>query len=159
MGKKINFLTVFLILLFISVSNVYIYFNKTKISISSFSVKDVSDKVNKLDISTILFLVQWVLILLVVISFYVKSLKHRKEKKKPLNIVIKRERGTGKTHTDLDDLYDLLKERKHIGVSDIVRIFKISTEKALEWCRILEEHDLSYIDYPTLSEPELIIKE
>ena len=61
----------------------------------------------------------------------------------------------GKTNTDLDLLYFLLREKKKLKIPTISKIFKIDKEKALEWCRILESHDYVIINYPSLSEPEV----
>ena len=163
MSKRGNFIIVFLILLFIAIGNIYIYFSKMRISIMGFSVKNVGFGIftglKTLDFSTIAFIVQWLLILIVVIFFYVKFLKHKKEEEGKKSVInVERKKGTDKAETDLDTFYNLLKEKKHIKISDVSKIFKIDNEKALEWCKILENHELASIEYPAFSEPEIEIK-
>jgi len=57
--------------------------------------------------------------------------------------------------TDIDKLYRIIKKFNAIKISEIVAVFKISKEKAEEWGKILEEHDLLKVHYPTIGEPEL----
>jgi len=158
MKKKRDFLIVLLIIIFLAVSNVFIYFDKTNIRVSGFSIKSVYDKLIKLDTSTIIFVVQWLLILIVIIIFYVKFLKRRGEgKNKYVNIKVKKKAGIG-VDTDLDILYNLLKQKTRLKISVIAKTFKVSNEKALEWSRILENNDLVRIEHFAFSEPEVEIK-
>lgn len=153
MNRK-NFAVVFLVLLLLAFGNIFIYFNKSKTSVSAFAVSDIGKRIVSLDASTIIFVVQWVLILIIILIFYAKFLKNKKEENIK-TIEIKEKKGTG---TDLDTLYDLLKERKNLKISIIAKTFKINEEKALEWCKILEDYNLASIEYPAFSEPEIEVK-
>jgi len=158
MGDKGDFLIVFSIVVLIAVGNVLIYFNETKAGVSGLSIMEISNRVKSLDFSTIAFIAQWILILAIVLVFYIKFLKRKKaEDKNGASIKVERERGK-KSTTDLDELYELLTERKNLKISVISKSFKVDKDKALEWGKILEEHNLASIEYPAFSEPELIIK-
>jgi hypothetical protein len=159
MGKAGNFFIVFLILTLLAAGNIYLFFTKTGISISGFAMSDFMARFKKPGVSTILFIAQWVVIILVVVIFSIKFLKKRKEEKKEITkIKVKREKGKGKAHTDLDTLYDLLKSKKNLKLSAIAKTFKINKEQALAWSKILEKHDLARIEYPAFSEPEVNAK-
>lgn len=64
----------------------------------------------------------------------------------------------GKSKTDLDVLYDLLKEKGKLKLSSITSIFKIPESKAIEWTKILESGNLAEMNYPRIGEPELVFK-
>ncbi len=61
----------------------------------------------------------------------------------------------GKYETDLDKLYKIIQKFKSIKFSEIEKVFNINNEKAEEWAKILEEHNLAQIHYPAFGEPEL----
>ena len=62
-----------------------------------------------------------------------------------------------KTKTDLDILYDILKEKKKIRLSTIEKIFKVDKETVKEWCKIFESNNLATVNYPKMGEAELAI--
>ncbi|MFH0808397.1 MAG: hypothetical protein V1888_02165 [archaeon] len=64
-----------------------------------------------------------------------------------------------KSLTDLDTLYEILKERKSIGIADIEKLFNVNSEVALGWAKILENGDLAIIDYPSFGKPVLMLVE
>lgn len=64
-----------------------------------------------------------------------------------------------KYETELDMLYNIVKKSKRITITEISEGFKISKEKAEEWARILDEHELLELYYPAIGEPELRWKE
>mgnify|MGYP001571628672 CR=1 FL=1 len=100
--------------------------------------------------------VVWALTSLILASV-IKRIQNKEEDKKEVSgVVINVKRG--KSVTELDSLYELLKEKKTLKISVISKLFKISNEKALEWAKILENHDLGEIEYPAFSEPELVSK-
>ena len=55
--------------------------------------------------------------------------------------------------TDLDTLYNLLKEKKQIRVSTVSKVFKVKKNTAMEWGKILESGNLAKIDYISTREP------
>ena len=108
-----------------------------------------------------IFIAQWVLIILVLASLIITlikfTLKNKKEEKieEIPEIKINNEGAS----TDLDTLYNLLKIKKTLNTRSISKAFNIPHEKALEWAKILENHDLVRIEYPTFSPPEVKIIE
>jgi len=158
MGERGNFIIVFFMVLLLVFGNVFLYMRNARITPSGFSVADIGSKLKNPDFYTVSFIVQWVLILIIVLIFYVKFLKKRKNEEKTNVIKVERERGDGKAHTSLDELYSLLTKKKNLKVSTISRSFDIDKDTALEWCKILEGHDLVTIEYPAFSEPEVVLK-
>lgn len=65
-----------------------------------------------------------------------------------------------KTHleTDIDKLYELVRERGTAKVSEISKKLNINGDQIEEWGRILEDHKLIKLHYPPVGEPVLILK-
>jgi len=59
-----------------------------------------------------------------------------------------RQRGT-----DLDTLYNILKEKEQIRISTVSKVFKVDKKTAMEWGKILESGNLAVIDYISTKEP------
>lgn len=107
-------------------------------------------------LSTIVIVAEWLLLIVIlVISFMSERLNLKKEADNLKDINIKQE----KSKTELDVLYDLLKEKKHLQLATIAKIFQVSEETVHEWAKILESGNLATIYYPRLGEPEIRIKE
>jgi hypothetical protein len=123
-------------------------------SITGMFIKDIPIGIN---MSLIAFIAQWLILLLVIILAYTKFLKHRKQEQEKIeNFAIPR--PSSKAETNMDVFYNLLKEKKSLSVGATAKAFNISKEKALEWAKILEDHDLATIEYPTFSDAEIKIK-
>ncbi|HLD12632.1 MAG TPA: hypothetical protein VJB87_03495 [Candidatus Nanoarchaeia archaeon] len=60
-----------------------------------------------------------------------------------------------KHETDLDRVYELIKTKKSVKMSDVASQFSISKKQAEEWAAILEKNGLIEMYYPILGEPEL----
>jgi predicted ArsR family transcriptional regulator len=63
-----------------------------------------------------------------------------------------------KLGTDIDKLYEILKERKKISFKAISRAFKVSDETVRKWGTTLESGNLARVEYPSIGYPELVIK-
>ena len=63
-----------------------------------------------------------------------------------------------KYKTDIDLLYELIQRAGRVSILDVASTFHISREKAEEWAKILEGHDLIILHYPALGEAELCKK-
>lgn len=85
---------------------------------------------------------------------YKEKLKRQELKARKIKIPEKKLRY----ETDLDRLYRLVNEKGKLRISDIAICFKISKEKAEEWGKILESHNLIVIKYSATGEPELCKK-
>ena len=55
----------------------------------------------------------------------------------------------------MDRLYDTIKKRGAVKLSEVSGGFKINKKQAEEWANILEKYGLIEIYYPVLGEPEL----
>ncbi|NPE26914.1 hypothetical protein HNV12_02840 [Methanococcoides sp. SA1] len=65
----------------------------------------------------------------------------------------------GKSRTDLDTLYEILKQKKTIDIIDIEKTFNVDSDVAFEWAKILENGNLAIIDYPRFRKPTLKLVE
>lgn len=106
-------------------------------------------------LSKLIIIGEWaLLVLLIGISLLGE---HRHVKKQ--HVVLEIKRTQEKSKTDIDLLYDLLKEKKKIELGTIADTFKISEETATEWAKILEDAQLAVLHYPRFGEAEVRIKE
>ncbi len=108
-------------------------------------------------ISKIILGVEWGLAVILMIFIFMRN---KKEIKKEIsNIKSPQKYKKTEKSTDLDLLYNILKEKKHLRLSTIARIFNISKKIALEWAKTLESGNLVKIEYPRMSEAEVILNE
>jgi len=156
--KKRDFLFTIMFALLILAANIYLFYETepeiTKLSVSGAATSEIPRLFTQSFFLKIVFIVLTFLILLIAILAYVKFVRAKKEDSIKISYSMLKEKF-GKTNTDLDLLYFLLREKKKLKIPTISKIFKIDKEKALEWCRILESHDYVIINYPSLSEPEV----
>lgn len=97
---------------------------------------------------------EWVLLIIAVIASLAIEKMHAKKE----NVTISMKTiARGKSKTDLDTLYDLLKEKKKLKLSTIATLFHVTEETATDWAKILESGNLAAINYPRIGEPELVI--
>jgi len=156
--KKRDLLLAFVIIVLIASSNVYLYYKQVKPSVSGMAITEVPKLFTQLNFSVIAFIAQWFLIVVVVILFYVRHLRRKKEEKIKVSYKEIKDKH-GRAGTDIDALYSLLREKKHLKISTISKIFSVDKDKALEWCKILENSNLAILNYPAFSEPEVEIIE
>lgn len=110
--------------------------------------------------SKVALIAEWFLILPVIL---IKSIKGKIDNPNSQNTSqiqnVKPLQPYSKTKTDLDILYEKLKEKKVLKVADIAKFFKVSEEVVMEWGKILEAGKMASINYPRLSKPEIVIME
>ena len=63
-----------------------------------------------------------------------------------------------KYETDIDKLYKLINEIGSITITEVAEGFGISKEQAEEWGKMLENHGLIELNYPTIGEMQLCKK-
>lgn len=107
-------------------------------------------------ISKIFLMFQLFLILPLIVFFGFRNVVLMR-KKEISGINVKEIRN--KCKTDLDALYSILKDKKHLRISSIADLFKINKDLAMEWAKILESGDLATIDYPGFGGPVVIFNE
>lgn len=107
-------------------------------------------------VSKIFLIVQWGLLalLLIYIGFRDKEVTKNQTELSGINLNQIRK----KSETDLDALYNLLKQKQHLRVSTVSQAFDIKEDLAMEWGKILESGNLAYIDYPKFGGPLIKIK-
>ena len=107
--------------------------------------------------SKIILIIEWGIIMAAFIFIYVRN---KIEMKKEVENITspKKYKRSGKS-TDLDALYNLLKEKKHLRLSTITKVFKVEKDIALNWARTLENAGLIEIHYPKIGEPEIVLSE
>ena len=159
--KKTTLIIVMLLVIIFSALNIYLFTNKSSTSytsISGYYLKEFPGLPFGLNISTIAFIIQWIVLLLVIIVSYSKFIQHKKSEQLKTNFHLIR-KSLSKSSTDMDVFYNLLKEKKSLTIGTISKLFNITKEKAVEWAKILENHDLATIEYPAFSDPEVRIYE
>lgn len=57
--------------------------------------------------------------------------------------------------TPLDELLELVIDKGSIKLADAAKKFKVKERQIEEWARILEEHELIEVHYPTIGKPVL----
>lgn len=138
--------------------NLYFYYNQDGSSYSSMSglfIKDIPSNVN---ISLIVFIGQWVVLLLVVFLAYMKFLKHKQEEEhRMVGIQIPQTLSLSETH--IDTFYKVLQSKKILGTNMVAKLFHITNEQAIEWAKILEDAELVTIEYPAFSDPQVKLKQ
>ena len=109
-------------------------------------------------ISKWLIAMEWALL---IFSMSFVLIKNKMEMKKEIESTKLPPKKVSKFHktTELDMLYSLIKEKKHLRLSTIAKIFKVKKEIALNWARTLESGNLVKISYPKFSEPEVFLNE
>ena len=133
-----------------------VVFNNYKSNMTGFSINNLSS-LSSLSFSfgfKVFVIFQWIFVILFLVyakqrDWYIEATEP------PLEI----NKDVSKNKTDLDVLYDLLREQKEIKISKITKTFNISRELALEWGKILESGDLATLNYPGFGEIVLKIKE
>ena len=107
-------------------------------------------------ISLLILAVEWVTLLLISLSVF---MRHRQTINEDIKQEFNIQKYKSSTKTDLDILHDILKEKKHLRISTIARIFNVKREVALNWAKTLEAADIATINYPRVGEPELTLNE
>lgn len=108
-------------------------------------------------LSTKILIIEWLFLFTIIIVIFVRNKMELKREVSSIKLPQKYKKK--EKSTELDVLYNLLKEKKHLRLSTIVKIFKVSKKVALGWARTLESGNLATINYPRFSEPELVINE
>ena len=108
-------------------------------------------------LSLTLIAIEWLALLSFILLAMIKN--RLSLKREILAIHINKHSDKSTTKTDLDYLYDTLKEKKHLKITTISKAFGIDKELAMNWCKTLEEGNLATINYPRMGEPEVELNE
>lgn len=148
---------VFVIVLLLAEVGLLYYFYSPK-TISGFSIADFKEAyANVYPTSKVFLYSQWIILFLIVLFVYLKNkgiLKRNREKSS-----IDLEKITKGSKTDLDSLYNLLKEKKRVSIKVIAHLFEIEDDLAIDWARILEAGGLATVEYPGIGSPFVMLVE
>jgi len=164
MGRdKKRGISILLISLILLTNLIYFIIIGRKISEKSlvgFTIKEsIIESISELSlIGKIFFMTQLILIVLLLIkmNFHSKIIEEKEEVDENLKSKINERKIN---ETELDKLFDILKERKIIKVGDICKMFGITKETALNWSKILESYNLVIVEYKSFDEPLCKINE
>lgn len=166
MEKKQNHLGILLFVIFIVAivhSATYLINNLPKNansnSISGLSIqKTPENKTNGYfsSLSEVFIILEWTFLILGAVFFVLKrKIDLRKE---VINLYITKKYYTHeKKQTDIDILYEILQEKKHLKIASISKVFHIPKETAMEWAKILENGNLASLYYPQFGDPEILL--
>ncbi|MCK5612412.1 hypothetical protein KAR91_61640 [Candidatus Pacearchaeota archaeon] len=154
MGKKRGFV-IGSVLALVLVFNLALFSYRQ--SMSGMAARDIMESAGGLNISTILFFLQWIVLIILAIVIYFRFIKKGKEEKSKIRSALIKKRGF-ETETDFDTLYELLKEKKSLSVGAISELLKIKKELVMTWVKILESNELVVIEYPMFGDAEVVLK-
>ena len=128
-------------------------------SISGLSIKKTPENENSnyfSSFSEIFIVLEWTFLIFGAVFFVLKQkIDLRKE---IINLYITKKYYTNeKKQTDIDILYEILQEKKHLKIASISKVFNIPKETALEWAKILKNGNLANLYYPQFGDPEILL--
>ena len=149
--EKPGFFKLLILAGFIFLANIGFFAYKYRGNFSGYAISEgiIKTYTGISPLSKILFASQWIVIFIALIFMLFRDRRLRKTDIQ----AISSKRALGKSATDLDTLYSILKEKKKLKISTISKAFNISKDTAFEWCKILESGNLAVIDYPGVGEP------
>ena len=109
-------------------------------------------------ISTIMVFGEWITVVLFLIFLYTHNKILEGRELVDLTLQIKHNKKSSPTETEIDRLYELLKQKKRIKISTISKAFKVDKNTILEWSKILESGNLAEIEYPHFGSPSVKLK-
>jgi hypothetical protein len=97
-----------------------------------------------------------------------KARTHRKPSRKKPNVTLISRPPPSHFHTvdnknvletEIDQLYDIVKERKKVKMDNVAKQLGVPKEQVQEWADIMEDHQMVKTDYPVVGEPVIMLKE
>jgi len=108
-------------------------------------------------LSRIIVLSEWLFVILLGVFLYLGMTKDfNKEINDLKEIGLPDKKGYT---TDLDRLYEMLKNRKRIEFRVIAKVFDVNPDLVKEWSETLEIGGLASVEYPRIGDAELVLKE
>lgn len=90
------------------------------------------------------------------------TVPQQQDERKPISVekeIVEEKEEIGEVpssmETDIDKILVVIKERKKIKFGELQKMFSVDKSTIEQWAKILEDHGLAEIFYPTLGEPEL----
>jgi len=136
----------------------YSYLDFTKGITGNSVSENIADFYTSIPFTSRIFVFFYFIILFVVLVYL--FFKKRGDEKIAEKIPdLKKFSSSNKSNTDLDSLYELLKNKKTLNLTAVSKIFKITEETAMGWFKILESGALANIDYPGFGKPRITLIE
>lgn len=110
------------------------------------------------EVSRWFLIAEWVVLISISLFFLVRAKVDSKREVASLNMKKMRVKTKGPS-TDLDTLYEILKEKKHLKLSTISKAYGIKKDLALAWGKTLESGHLIKVEYPFFGEPKFVCAE
>lgn len=105
--------------------------------------------------SQILVIVEWVLVFSLLILSYSRNKSSIVREVKDLRAM--KNLKTIENATEIDVLYEMLKEMKSIGFPAIEEVFGVDRSVVKSWAETLRLGNLATVEYPRIGEPELVL--
>ncbi len=144
MKEKLKFWKTFLAVSIIFLMNIWVYLsNYRRVEVvTGLSVGEtVGEAYNNIPISARIFIgIQWALLVSLLIFAYYKDREVKKKENEIEGVDLKEMSKNSKT--DLDTLYNILKEKKQLRISTLAKLFNLNEEVVMGWCRTLELNNL-----------------
>jgi hypothetical protein len=150
------FLKVFLVIVVILIINLFVFSLRLRgTQLSGMTIGDkIYESYNQISIPSKIFLgAQWLVLIIILMGVFIKDKRIRDKNAEEDLEGIDINKMSGENSTDLDTLYNILKEKKKLRVSSIAILFKVKKEVAMEWCKILESGSLISFEYISANEP------
>jgi hypothetical protein len=109
-------------------------------------------------LSATVLAVEWGVILFFVVVLMVRRKKLDRQEFDSLNLTKSRIEKSW-TKTDLDNLYEVLKERKDLKLQTISKAYSVDKTVVMSWGKALETAGLIKIEYPLFGDPKFIYEE
>lgn len=107
--------------------------------------------------SQILIVIEWVFIFMALIFVYIGGKANYK--KEIVDLKSLKENKEGGRNTEIDVLYEILRERKRIGFFAIGQAFDVEEEMVRVWADTLSNGGMAMVDYPRTGDPQLVLIE
>lgn len=107
--------------------------------------------------SQILVVIEWVFVFMALIFVYIG--RKANYKNEIVNLKSLKESKEGGKSTEIDTLYEILKEKKRIGFFAIEQVFDVEEEIVRVWADTLSNGGMAMVDYPRTGEPQLVLIE
>lgn len=169
-GKVSAFTLVMGLMVFLAVAHIGVHsfffgfgladLNPSGLAIGDLNFDNLAESYNQMSgLSRAIIISEWTLISIIVFTAVVRRINSGIKMKKDVGDLNLKAYHRSNNMTDIDVLHDVLKDKKHLRVSSISKLFDIEYNLALKWGRILEEGELAKLKYPMFGEPEVIVSE
>jgi len=163
MEKEGRFLTMVLALLVLIIAvHSTVHFSKFGAGFSGLAVDNSATNGQNSNIlqfsgSLIFLILEWAILIGGLIYSYTKFKFALNKEYEELNSI--KDRQFSANTTDIDKMFEFLKEKKSLRVSTIAKVFEVDKSLVESWGKTLESAKFATISYPRIGGPKITIKE